>query len=84
MTTPTPQIRKIAKNKRPSHPSSIRELNIVFPKLVDKIEQAEHTMKLEATENLKLQYVNNIHTPTSQINNIHASDIELAEKSLKY
>ena len=37
-------------------------------------------MKLEATENLKLQYVNNIHTRTSQINNIHASDIELAEK----
>ena len=78
MMTPTPQIRKIAKNKRPSHPSSIRELNIVFPKLVDKIEQAEITMK--ATENLKLQYVNNIHTPTPQINNIHASDIELAEK----
>ena len=35
-------------------------------------------MKLEETENLKLQYVNNI--TTSQINNIHDSDTELSEK----
>ena len=37
-------------------------------------------MKLEETENLKLQYVNNIQTITSQINNIHDSDTELAKK----
>ena len=37
-------------------------------------------MKLEVTENLKLQYVNNIQTTTSQINNVHDSDTELAEK----
>ena len=36
-------------------------------------------MKLEETENLKLQYVNNIQTTTTQINNIHNSDIELSE-----
>ena len=37
-------------------------------------------MKLEETENLKLQYLNNIQTNTSQINNIHDSDTQLAEK----
>ena len=37
-------------------------------------------MKLEETENLKLQYVNNIQTTTSQINNIHDSDTKLSEK----
>ena len=37
-------------------------------------------MKLEETENLKLQYVNNIQTTTSQINNINDSDTELSEK----
>ena len=78
--TLTPQLRKIAIKKRASHPSSIREPDIDFRKLVDKLEQAEITMKLEKTENLKLQYVSNIHTTTSQINNIHESDTELAEK----
>ena len=48
-------------------------------KLVDKLEQAEITMKLEETANLKLQYVNNIQTTTSQINNIHDFDTELSE-----
>ena len=38
-------------------------------------------MKLEETENLKLQYVNNIQTTTSQINNIHGSYTELSEKN---
>ena len=38
-------------------------------------------MKLEETENLKLQYVNNIQTTTSQINNINDSDTELSEKN---
>ena len=37
-------------------------------------------MKLEATENLKLQYVNRIETITTQINNIHDSDVDLTEK----
>ena len=66
--TLTPQLQKIAIKKRASHPSSIREPDIDFRKLVDKSEQAEITMKLEETENLKLQYVNNIQTTPSQIN----------------
>ena len=53
--TLTPQLRKIAIKKRASHPSSIREPDLYFRKQVDKIEQAETTMKLEATENFKLQ-----------------------------
>ena len=40
-------------------------------------------MKLEKTENLKLQYVNNIQTTTTQINNIHNSDTDLSEKITK-
>ena len=43
----TPQLRKIAIKKRASHPSSIREPDLDFGKLVDKLEQAEITMKLE-------------------------------------
>ena len=80
MMTLTPQLRKIAIKKRASHPSSIREPDLDFRKLVDKSEQAEITMKLEETENLKLQYVNNIQTTTSQINHIHDSDSELSDK----
>ena len=37
-------------------------------------------MKLEETENLKLQYVNRIEANTTQINNIHDSDVDLTEK----
>ena len=37
-------------------------------------------MKLEETENLKLQNENNIQTTTSQINDINDSDTELSEK----
>ena len=37
-------------------------------------------MKLEQTENLKLQYVNNNQTTTTQIKNIHTSDTDLSEK----
>ena len=37
-------------------------------------------MKLEETEKLKLQYVNNIQTTTSQINHINDSDTDLSEK----
>ena len=80
MMTLTPQLRKIEIKKRASHPSSIRETDIGFGKLVDTLEQAKITMKLEETENLKLQYLNYIQTITSQINHIHDSDTELAEK----
>ena len=80
MMTLTPQLRKIAIKKRASHPSSIREPDLDFRKLVDKLEQAEITMKLEETENLELQYVKNIQTTSSQINSIHDSDTELSEK----
>ena len=78
--TLTPQLRKIAIKKRASHPSSIREPDLDFRKLVDKLEQAEITMKLEETENLKLQYVNRIETNTTHINNIQESDTDLVEK----
>ena len=54
MMTLKPQLRKIAIEKRASHPSSIQEPDIDFRKLVDKVEQAEITMKLQETENLKL------------------------------
>ena len=37
-------------------------------------------MKLEETENPKLQYVDRIETNTTQINNIHDSDVDLTEK----
>ena len=80
MMTLTPQLRKIAIKKRASHPSSIREPDLDFRKLVDKLDQAEITMKLEETENLKLQYVNRIETNTTHINNIQESDTDLVEK----
>ena len=80
MMTLTPQLRKIAIRKRASHPSSIREPDLDFRKLVDKLEQAEITMKLEETENLKLQYVNRFETNTTHINNIQESDTDLIEK----
>ena len=37
-------------------------------------------MKLEETENLKLQYDNRIETNTTNINNIQESDTDLVEK----
>ena len=80
MMTLTPQLRKIAIKKRAPHPSSIRERDLDFRKLVDKLEQAEITMKLEETENRKLQYVNRIETNTTHINNVQESDTELIEK----
>ena len=80
MMTLTPQLRKIAIKKRASHPSSIREPDLDFRKLVDKLEQAEITMKLKETKNLKLQYVNRIETNTTHINNIQGSDTDLIEK----
>ena len=80
MMTLTPQLKKLAIKKRASHPSSIREPDLDFRKLVDKLEQAEITVKLEETENLKLQYVNRIETNTTNINNIQESDTDLVEK----
>ena len=68
------------KKERASHPSSIREPDLDSRKLADRIEQAEITMKLEATENLKLQYVNRIETNTTHINHIQESDTNLIEK----
>ena len=55
MMTLTPQLRKIAVKKRASHPSSVREPDIDFRKLLEKLEQAETTLKFEETENLKIQ-----------------------------
>ena len=78
--TLTPQLRKIAIKKKASHPSSIREPDLGFRKHVDKLKQAEITMKLEETENLKLKYVNRVETNTTRINNIHDSDVDLTEK----
>ena len=80
MMTLTPQLRKIAIKERASLLSSIREPDLDFRKLVDRLEQAEITMKLEKTENLKLQYVNRIETNTTHINNIQGSDTDLIEK----
>ena len=83
MMTLTPQLRKIPIKKRASHPSSIREPDLDFRKLVDKLEQAEITMKLEEIESLKLQIVNNIQTTTTQINNIHNSETDSSKKITK-
>ena len=47
IVTLTPQLRQIAIKKRASHPSSIREPDLDFRKLVDKLEQADITMKLK-------------------------------------
>ena len=80
MMTLTRQLRKIDIKKRASHPSSIREPDLDFRKLADKLEQAETTMKLEETENLKLQYVNRIETNTTHLNNIQEPDTDLIEK----
>ena len=71
---------KIAIKKRASHPSSIREPDLDFRKLVDKLEQAEISRKLEELENLKLQYVNRIETNTTHINKVQESDTDLIEK----
>ena len=56
----TPKLSKIRRTKRASHPSSIREPNIDYRNLVDKLEQAEIIMKLDETENKKLRNVDNI------------------------
>ena len=77
----TSQLRKIAIKKRASHPFSIRKPDLDCRKLVDKLEQAEITMKMEETGNLKLQYVNNIQTTSSHINIINDSDTDLSEKN---
>ena len=62
MMTLTPQLRKIAKKKRISHPSSIREPDLDFRKLVDKLEQAEITMKIEKNGKTKITLCKNQHT----------------------
>ena len=64
MMTLTPQLRKIAIKKEHRIHLHFGEPDIDFRKLVDKQEQAKITMKREERESFKLQYVNNIHTPT--------------------
>ena len=83
MMTLTPRLRKIANKMRASHPSSVREPDLDFRKVVDKWEQAEITMKLEESENFKLQYFNRIQTNTTQSNNIHDSDRDLSERIIE-
>ena len=68
---------------RASHPSSIDETDINFRKFVDKMKLAEITIKLEETEILKLQKINNIQTTTSHKINIQDSDNNLVKKSPK-
>ena len=80
MMTLMVQLRKIVEKRE--HRTHLQP-KIDFRKLVDKLEHAEITLKLEETENLKLQYLNNIHTTTSQISIIHDSDTEVAEKIIK-
>ena len=63
-----------------SHPSSIRAPDTDFRKLVNKLAQAEITRKLEKTEKLEKQYLNNIQKTTSQINNIQHCDNDSAKK----
>ena len=67
-------MRKIPIQRRASHPSSIREADIDFQKLVVKLEQAEITMKLEVTGKVELQYVKEVQTTTSDINKNQESD----------
>ena len=55
MMTLTPKLRKIARKKRASNPSLVREPHVDFSNLVDKLEQAKIPMKLEETESLELQ-----------------------------
>ena len=67
MMTLTPQLRKVAIKNRASHPFSIREPDLDFRKLEDKLEEAEISMKLEETEVTLCQQ----QTTTSQINNFN-------------
>ena len=69
MMTLTPQLRKIAIKKKASHPSSIREPDSDLIKLVDKIEQAKITMKLEERD---------------KKNKMNDSDTELSEKIIEF
>ena len=84
MMTLLRQLQKKQQRKRQHHILPLpEEPDLDFRKLVEKLEQVEITMKLEETENLKLQNVNNIQTTTSKINHIHDSDTELSEKIMK-
>ena len=73
-------MKQICNKNRASHPLSIREPNVDFRKLADKLEQIEITMKLEETKKLKLSHKSNFHTTTSHINYVQDSGNELAEK----
>ena len=69
-TITTPQNKKTAFPQTTIQPT-------VKPSVAPKYSQAEITMNLEEKKNLKLHYVNNIHTSTSQLNSILDSDTEL-------
>ena len=56
MMTLTPQLRKIAIKKRASHPSSIRDPDLDFRKLVDELEQEK------SKQNSKKQKMSNYNT----------------------
>ena len=81
MRTLTPQLRKIAITERTSHSSLIREPNVDFRILVDKLKHVGITMKFE--ENSKLKYVNNVQTTIPQTNNTQDSVNHLTEKTIQ-
>ena len=75
-------IREISTKNRASHPSSNSEPVIDYRKLGDKLKPSEITVKLDETEILKLQFVNEIQTTTSHTKNIQDPDCELAKFSI--
>ena len=81
MRTLTPQLRKIAITERTSHSSLIREPDVDFRILVDKLKHVGITMKFE--ENSKLKYVNNVQTTIPQTNNTQDSVNHLTEKTIQ-
>ena len=52
----------------------------IFAPYTNEYRTQTRTMKLEETENLKLQYVNRIETNTTHINKVQESDTDLIEK----
>ena len=80
MISLTQQLPKIARKKKASHSSSIREPDFHFRKQMDKQDQAQVTMKLEEAENIKFEYVRKVQKTTPQTKIIPDSDNELAKK----
>ena len=83
LVTLKPQLRKIAiKREHQIHHQFENPTSILENNLVDNLEQAEITMKLERTENSKLKLVNNIQT-TLHISIISKTDNNLARYNLE-